>query len=192
MAEHHDGHKWAARSTTIHAQRARETATAHSGCCGACVCEPSCAGSHHHYTRAPARGSSTDTAGTHREPAEVRASRRASRRGRRSEHAPADRPRPPPPQVNSGERLREFSESGGLLEQVSYLCTRCAHCSPSLAAHPTPRFTRTSQSYALPAPAPARPLARCALSALARAPRPKSPRVSAHSYRSRRTVVPSD
>jgi len=127
VAEHHDGHEWAARSTTIHAQRARETATAHSGCCGACVCEPSCAGSHHHYTRAPARGSSTDTAGTHREPAEVRASRRASRRGRRSEHAPADRPRPPPPQVNSGERLREFSESGGLLEQVSYLCTRCAN-----------------------------------------------------------------
>ena len=31
------------------------------------------------------------------------------------------------------------------------------HCSPSLAAHPAPRLARTSQPYALPAPAPARP-----------------------------------
>ena len=38
----------------------------------------------------------------------------------------ADCPRPPPPQVNSGEGSREFSEPGGLLGQVSYLCTRCA------------------------------------------------------------------
>ena len=64
-----------------------------------------------------------------------------------------------------------------------------AHCSPSLAPHPAPKLARTTENHVSPAPAPARPLARCTLSALARTPRPKSPRVPAHSYRSRRTYV---
>ena len=48
--------EWLSIMTVMHGLRAarqsmlsaRETATAHSGCCGACMCEPSCAGSHHH------------------------------------------------------------------------------------------------------------------------------------------------
>ena len=125
MAQHHDGHAWAARSTTIHAHRAREAATGQCGCCRACVCEPSCAGSQHHSRHAPAHGSSTDSAAAHPEPSRVRASRRESRCRPRSAHTPADRPQPPPSQVNSGEGSREFSETGGLLGQLSYLCTRC-------------------------------------------------------------------
>ena len=124
MAEHAGSHAWAARSATIHAVRAREAATAQSGCCRACVCEPSCAGSQHHSRHAPAHGSSTDSAAAHPEPSRVRASRRESRCRPRSAHTPADRPQPPPSQVNSGEGSREFSETGGLLGQFSYLCTQ--------------------------------------------------------------------